>query len=276
MSTSATSVAPVLTTNASPGALTAARRARRLAAPALGAGVGGGMLLAMLMMVVMGITGMGFLSAINVGMPAFVYTITPPLAMFPALLAVMGITLPATAMAQLGAAISSGHVSSAMMAKFASLLATMHVPMSKIHLIGLLMSGHATNQTVASLMAAMTPAARASVIAAMPTVASHLVVGLMLHLAFAAVLGLAFFGVLGALARLGAPFAGPAAAIAWGTVGGAIVYFVMRLGVLPSTNPLMAFVPQAAFFVAHLVFGATVGLAFALVTRRRGRLTSQA
>jgi hypothetical protein len=40
-------------------------------------------------------------------------------------------------------------------------------------------------------------------------------------------------------------------------IGGAIVYAVMRwgLGLLPSVNPQMAFVPQTAFFLAHLLFG---------------------
>ena len=42
-----------------------------------------------------------------------------------------------------------------------------------------------------------------------------------------------------------------------GVIGGAVVYAVIRWGLLPSVNPLMAFVPQTAFFLAHLLPGSS-------------------
>ena len=230
----------------------------------------GGMALALTMMIVMGLSHMGFASAINIGMPAFVFTITPPLAMLPSLMAGMGISLPASAMSQLSAAVHSGHISSAMAQHFGTMLSSMHVPMAKIQLMGLIMTGHATNATVTSLMTGMTPSARAAVMSAMPLNAGHMIVGLILHFAFSMFLGMAFFALIAAFARV-APRAlrTPMVFTLAGMIGGAIVYAVMRFGLLPSTNPLMGFVPQIAFFVAHLLFGLVVGMGFALVYERR-------
>ena len=228
------------------------------------------MFLALTMMIVMGASGMGFASAINLGMPAFVYTITPPLQMLPSLMAGMGISLPSTAMSQLSAAIHSGHISAAMAKQFGGMLLSMHVPMAKVQMMGLIMTGHATNATVTTLMSQMTPAARASVMATMPLNAGHMAVGLALHFAFSAFLGLAFFAVLGAIAWNGRSVLRSRAAVAFlGMIGGATVYFVMRFGLLPSTNPMMGFVPQIAFFLAHLLFGLVVGLGFSLALRSR-------
>jgi hypothetical protein len=53
-----------------------------------------------------------------------------------------------------------------------------------------------------------------------------------------------------------------------GVIGGAIVYVIMRWGLLPPVNPLMAFVPQIAFFLAHLLFGFVVGIVLAIAFRR--------
>ena len=44
----------------------------------------------------------------------------------------------------------------------------------------------------------------------------------------------------------------------------------MRWGLLPADNPLMAFVPQIAFFLAHLLFGLVVGIVLAVAFRRPG------
>jgi len=55
-----------------------------------------------------------------------------------------------------------------------------------------------------------------------------------------------------------------------------VVYVVMRWGLLPSVNPLMAFVPQTAFFLAHLLFGLVAGVVLAVVFRRRGMLGASA
>jgi|RhiMetdeSRZDD1v2_1073273.scaffolds.fasta_scaffold3590474_1 hypothetical protein len=42
------------------------------------------------------------------------------------------------------------------------------------------------------------------------------------------------------------------------------------LGTLPPVNLLMGFVPQIAFFLAHLLFGLVVGIVVAVAFRRRG------
>jgi hypothetical protein len=64
--------------------------------------------------------------------------------------------------------------------------------------------------------------------------------------------------------------------IAAGVAGGAVVYVVMRWGLLPSVDPLMAFVPQTAFFLAHLLFGLVVGVVLAVTFRRRGLIGAPA
>jgi hypothetical protein len=74
---------------------------RKLAVPAVAAGLLGGLFMIVVMILVMGAAGMGYASPLNLGMPAFVFTITPPLAMLPTLMSAMGITLPPSVMAQL-------------------------------------------------------------------------------------------------------------------------------------------------------------------------------
>lgn len=244
--------------------------AKSLAGPAVLAGLLGGLLMITVMILVMGTSGMGYASPLNLGMPAFVFTIAPPASMFPSLLAAMGITLPASVMAQVGPALTSGHVSPAMVHKLGAMLTSMHVPAAKVQMMGLLMTGHATNSTVAALMSSMTPTARNAVMAAMPVSASHVVVGTVLHFAFAAFLGVLFFGIIGAAAW----FRLPGLRSSWGVVsaalaGGALVYVINRWGLLPSTNPMMALVPQIAFFLAHLLFGLVVGLVLARALRQR-------
>ncbi len=56
-----------------------------------------------------------------------------------------------------------------------------------------------------------------------------------------------------------------------GVSGGALVYVVLRWGLLPPVNPMMAFVPQIAFFLAHLLFGLVVGIVLAVAFRRATR-----
>jgi len=137
-----------------------------------------------------------------------------------------------------------------------------------INQMGLLMSGHATSSTTASLMSMMSPSARAMVMNAMPVSAGHVVAGTILHFAFAAFLGLAFAAVIGAAAWVRVPGMRTAGGIvSAGVIGGAIVYVVMRWGLLPP-SPLMAFVPQIAFFLAHLLFGLVVGIVLAVAFRR--------
>ena len=59
----------------------------------------------------------------------------------------------------------------------------------------------------------------------------------------------------------------PAGIMSAGVAGGAIVY-VMRWGLLPPFNPMMAFVPQIAFFLAHLPFGLVVGVVLVVAFHR--------
>jgi hypothetical protein len=100
-------------------------------------------------------------------------------------------------------------------------------------------------------------------------VAPRVVVGTILHFAFAAFLGVAFAAVIGAAAWARVPgMRSPGGIISAGVIGGAIVYVIMRWGLLPATNPLMAFVPQIAFFLAHLLFGLVVGIVLAIAFRR--------
>ncbi len=252
-------------TSSSPplGALT-----RVLALPAIGAGLAGGLLMILLMIIVMGASGMGYATPLNIGMAAFVYTIVPPLSMFPSLMSMMGINLPSSVMAQLGGAIHAGNIPAAMVAKLAPMLMSMHLPASRVALLGQLMSGKATNATVAQLMSQLPASSRNAVMAAMPVSAGNVVVGSILHFAFAAFLGIAFFAIIVGAAYMVPALRSSTALVAAGVVGGAVVYVVNRWAILPHANPMMALVPQLAFFLAHLLFGAVVGLILAVTLRR--------
>lgn len=237
---------------------------RRLALPAVGAGLLGGLFMIVVMILVMGTSGMGYASPLNLGMASFVYTITPPLPMFPMLMTMMGIKLPAPVMSQLGAAIHSGQIPPAMVQKLGPMLVSMHVPGARVQMIGELMMGHATNTTVAALMGQMPPAARSAIMAAMPVSAGHVVVGSILHFAFAAFLGVAFFAIIAAAAWFVPALRSPAALVGAGVIGGGVVYVINRWAILPSANPMMGLVPQIAFFLAHLLFGLVVGAILAV------------
>jgi hypothetical protein len=243
--------------------------ARRLLGPALLAGLLGGLAMIVVMILVMGAAGMGYATPLNLGMAAFVFTITPPLSMLPRLIGLMGIHLPASAMGQLTAAVHSGHISPAMMKGLGSMLMGMHVPAVTVSQMGLLMSGQATNSTTASVLSAMSPQARAAVMNAMPVSAGQVAVGAILHFAFAAFLGVAFAAIIGAAAWARVPGMHTSGGIITAAVsGGAIVYVIQRWGLLPPVNPMMAFVPQIAFFLAHLLFGLVVGIVLAVAFRR--------
>jgi hypothetical protein len=249
----------------------AAMMARRLFGPALLAGLLGGLAMIVVMILPMGAAGMGYATPLNIGMAAFVFTITPPISMLPRLMALMGIHLPASAAAPLMAAVHSGHISPMGLHKLGTMLTGMHVPPAAVHQMGLLMNGHATNSTVASLMSMMSPSARAAVMGAMPVSTGHVVAGTILHFAFAGFLGVAFAAVIGVAAWAKVPgMRANGGIVAAGVIGGAIVYVIMRWGLLPPVNPLMAFVPQIAFFLAHLVFGLVVGIVLAVAFRRPG------
>ena len=246
----------------------AAALGRRLALPAVGAGLLGGLFMIVVMILVMGASGMGYASPLNLGMASFAYTITPPLAMFPTLMTMMGITLPTPVMSQLAGAIHSGHIPAAMVANLGPMLVSMHVPAAKVQMIGQLMTGHATNTTVATLMSQLPPSARNAVMAAMPVSAGHVVVGSILHFAFAAFLGVAFFAIIAGAAWFVPALRSPMALMAAGVIGGAVVYVINRWALLPTVNPMMRLVPQIAFFLAHLLFGLLVGTILAMALRR--------
>ncbi len=173
-------------------------------------------------------------------------------------------------MAQLAPALHSGHISPMMAGKLGTMLAGMHVSAAKLQMMGPLMTGHATNSTVAALLAQMSPAARNAVMNAMPVSAGRVVVGIILHFAYAGSLGVVFAVLIAAAAWLRVPgLRSPAGIVTSGVIGGALVYVMMRWGLLPPTNPMMALVPQTAFFLAHLLFGLVVGVTLAVAFRRR-------
>jgi len=249
----------------------AAVLARRLFGPALLAGLLGGLAMIVVMILVMGAAGMGYATPLNIGMSAFVLTVTPPMSMLPTLIGLMGIHLPPSAAGALMAAVRSGHVSPAMMHKLGAMLMGMHVPAAAVSQMGALMSGKATNSTVASLMSTMSPSARAAVMSAMPVSAGQVIAGAILHFAFAAFLGVAFAAVIAAAAWARVPGLRTSGGIVTaGVIGGAVVYVIMRWGLLPPVNPLMAFVPQIAFFLAHLLFGLVAGIVLAVALCRPG------
>jgi hypothetical protein len=83
-------------------------------------------------------------------------------------------------------------------------------------------------------------------------------------------LGVAFSAVTGAAAWVGPPgLRPPMEMMSAGMIGGTLVYVITGWLQLPSTNAMMALVPQTAYFLAHLLFGLVVGTGFALTLRRK-------
>lgn len=104
----------------------------------------------------------------------------------------------------------------------------------------------------------------------LPVSAGQVAVGTILHFAYAAFLGVAFAAIIAAAGMMRVPLMRTAGGIVTASVaGGAIVYVIMRWGLLPTVNPMMAFVPQIAFFLSHLLFGLVVGIVLAIAFRRR-------
>lgn len=247
--------------------------ARRLAGAGVLAGLLGGLVMIVVMILVMGAAGMGYATPLNVGMASLLFTIAPPVSMLPTLMPLMGIHLPASVAPQVMAAAASDHMSPALMSRLQPMLMSMHLPAATVTQIGALMSGHATNAQVAGLMSMLYPSARATVMSAMPVSAAHVLVGAVLHFAYAGFLGAAFAMVIAAAMMMRVPLMRTAVGVtAAGVIGGALVYVVMRWGLLPSADPLMALVPQTAFFLAHLLFGLVVGVVLAVMVRRRGMI----
>lgn len=243
--------------------------ARRLAGPAVAGGLAGGLFMIVVMILVTGTGGMGYASPLNLGMPAFVYTITPPLTTLPTLMPAIGVHLPASVMAQLGPAIHSGHIPAAMMPQLAHQLSGMGVPAGKVAMIGQLMSGQADNSTVTTLLSQMPRPARSMAMAAMPGDAGRVVVGTILHFAFAGFLGVLFAVLIAGAAWLAVPaMRTTGGVIAASVAGGAIVYVINRWALLPPMNPMMSLVPQLAFFLTHLLFGLVVGIMLAAALHR--------
>ena len=243
--------------------------ALQLAVPAVVAGLLGGLCMIGLMIVVMGVSGAGYATPLNLGMAAFVVTITPPMAMLPTLISLMGLHLPPSAMGMLSTVSHGGHLSTAMMSQLQGMLMGMHLPNATVGAMGALMSGNASNGTVVTLMQQMSPSVQTMVMGQMPVVVSQVGVGAILHFAFAAFIGLVFAGLIGAAAWLDFPgLRTSAGVIISGVIGGALLYVVMRWGILPPINPMMGFVPQGWFFVAHLLYGLVVGIVLAVALRR--------
>ena len=243
--------------------------ARQLAGAAALAGLLGGLAMIVVMILVMGAAGMGYATPLNVGMASFAFTIAPPASMLPTLMPLMGIHLPASVASQVMAAAGSGHFSSALMSQLQAMLTGMRLPAATVTQLGALMSGHATNAQVAGLMSMLSPSSRAMVMSAMPVSAAHVLVGAVLHFAYAGFLGVLFAMIIAAAMMMRVPLMGTAGGVVTaGVAGGALVYAVMRWGLLPSANPLMAFVPQTGFFLAHLLFGLVVGVVLAVTFRR--------
>ena len=249
--------------------------ARRVGTAGAIAGLVGGVAMIALMIIVMGTQGSGYASPLNLGIPAFVKTITPPVSMFPTLMGMMGIHLSASAMAQVGPAFASGHLTPAVMTKLSTMLMGMHVPPAKLHMISALMSGHATNSMMANLLSGMSPSARSAVMSAMPVTAGHVVIGAITHSVLALLLGMGFaMMIIGiGIGQLDlAALRTPAGIVVASILGASVVYVVNRWIILPAIDPMMRLVPEGWFLISHLLFGAVVGLGIVMVARREGVL----
>lgn len=106
--------------------------ARRLAGVGVLAGLLGGLALIVVMIVVMGASGMGYATPLNEGMASFVFTIAPPVSTLPALMPMMGIHLPASVAPQMMAAAASGHMSPALISHLQWMLMGMHLPAATV------------------------------------------------------------------------------------------------------------------------------------------------
>lgn len=259
-----------------PGGMAA--MARRVGIGGMAAGIVGGLAMIGLMIVVMGAQGSGYASPLNLGIPAFVKTITPPVPMLPTLMGMMGIHLPASAMAKVGPAFAGGHISPATMKMLSATLMSMHIPTAKLSVMNALMTGHASNTMMANLLSGMTPAARSAVMHAMPVTVAHVAIGAITHFALAAALGMAFammiIGVgIGQLDL--AVLRTPAGILAATTLGAVAVYVVNRWVILPAIDPMMRLVPEGWFLVSHLLFGVVAGLGITMVASREGALAGR-
>lgn len=245
----------------------------RLGGAAVGGGLLGGLAYLVLMILYMGTEGMGYATPMNVALGAWFYPIRPPLAMLPKLMPAMGIHLPAKAMAMLAPALRSGHVSPAVAHQMGAMLMAMHVPAAKVHMIGALMTGHATNGMVATLMSQLPASAQAMAMTSMPLNSGAMATGLVLHFAFAGAMGVAFAAILTTLAWLKLPLVSrPAGLVVASVIGGGLLFLIMDYGILPLLNPIMAMAPTAAFLGAHLTYGLGVGVVVALALFPPGRL----
>jgi hypothetical protein len=101
--------------------------------------------------------------------------------------------------------------------------------------------------------------------------ASHLAVGALLHTAMSATAGVAFAVALAVLIRAGfGLLATPVGYVLGGSAGGALLYVIMVYAVAPALNTNISdFTPRGPFFIAHLVYGATVA-AFVYWRRHAG------
>jgi len=237
------------------------------------AGLVGGVVMIALMIVVMGSNGSGYASPLNLGIPGFAKTITPPSSQLPGMLSAMGVKLPPDAMAKFGPAIASGHVTPEMGQQLNAMLKSGGVPAAKIHNIDLLMSGKATNSTMADLLSGMNTTARNKVMSSFPVTTGNVGLGSATHLALSAILGFMFAMMIigGGIQMMSMRvLKNPAGIVAATVMGAAIAYAVNRWLILPGIDPLMKLVPQTWFFIAHLLFGLVTGAGIAMIARREG------
>jgi len=87
-----------------------------------------------------------------------------------------------------------------------------------------------------------------------PFLLTGVVLGLMGHMMNSAILGLIFSGVFARLA------ASRGALAAWGAVYGLMVFGVMWYAVVPLVDPVMLKLNPAVFAIAHVMWGAVLGL----------------
>ncbi len=80
------------------------------------------------------------------------------------------------------------------------------------------------------------------------------ILGLMGHMMNSAILGFIFAWLASSRVR------GLAQLIGWGMVYGVVVFVVMWFAVVPLVDPVMLHLNGVAFFIAHLMWGAALGL----------------
>jgi len=94
------------------------------------------------------------------------------------------------------------------------------------------------------------------------TAGVHAVVGALIHFALSASLGVVILSIIVLAGSVGwSLLAKPAGIIGASIIAGAMVYGIVARGIAPSVDPAFGSgLSQSAFFLAHLLFGSTVGI----------------